>query len=132
MEDLKKNSDLEGSDLPPSDSDKLEERNPLKDYYHRKSHELGDKAQTKLNAMEVGQRKKLFFAVFGVLLVVLVFNFCRSFFAPKSDVSLKEIVRDSIVDWSKVDQSELEVMDWDSVAKTLPARDSLDNDLYFK
>lgn len=132
MEDLKKDGDLEGTDLPPSYSDKLEERNPLKDYYHRKSHELGDKAQNKLNAMEVGQRKKLFFAVFGVLLGVLVFNFCRSFFSPKSDVSLKEIVRDSIVDWSTVDRSELKVLNLDSIEKTLTPEDTLNNDLYFK
>lgn len=131
MDEKNGNRDLEDKNLPPVNEENRDEKSS-KDFIRRKSHELGDRAQTKLNAMEVGQRKRLFFIVFGFLLVVLLFNFCRSFFAPKSDVSLKEMVRDSIVDWSKVDKSELKVLDLDSIEKTLPVKDTLDNDLYFK
>ena len=106
---------------------------PFKDYYQRKKREMGDRTEKKLNGMKVSDRKKWFFVVFGLLFVLLVVNFVRSFSFGKKEpsVSLPEMVRDSVIDWTKVDPNDLSVMDLDTLnnGNNLPDTTS---GLYFK
>lgn len=134
-EDLKKS----GEEMPENvDSSEKEKngREVLNEYFKTKAHVLGDSAEKKLNAMEVGKRKLWFFIVFGLLLFVLLFNFFRSFVLRPDDApTAKDIVMDSVFNWSQVDEKDLSVIDLDS---TKAMKDSVkgsaeeDKELYFK
>ena len=122
------------SDLTPKSKDETSSSGtPFKDYYQRKKKEMGDRTEKKLNGMNVSDRKKWFFVVFGLLFVRLVVNFVRSFSFGKKEpsASLPEMVRDSIIDWAKVDPNDLSVMDLDTLndGKNVP---DTTGDIYFK
>lgn len=122
------------SDLTPKSKDETSSSGtPFKDYYQRKKKEMGDRTEKKLNGMNVSDRKKWFFVVFGLLFVLLVVNFVRSFSFGKKEpsASLPEMVRDSIIDWAKVDPNDLSVMDLDTLndGKNVP---DTTGDIYFK
>ncbi len=118
---------------PDSKNETSSSGTPFKDYYQRKKKEMGDRTEKKLNGMNVSDRKKWFFVVFGLLFVLLVVNFVRSFSFGKKEpsASLPEMVRDSIIDWAKVDPNDLSVMDLDTLndGKNIP---DTTGDIYFK
>ncbi len=123
------------SDLTPKSKDETSSSGtPFKDYYQRKKKEMGDRTEKKLNGMNVSDRKKWFFVVFGLLFVLLVVNFVRSFSFGKKEpsASLPEMVRDSVIDWAKVDPKDLSVMDLDSAKSEALPSDTTNNELYFK
>lgn len=119
---------------PDSKNETSSSGTPFKDYYQRKKKEMGDRTEKKLNGMNVSDRKKWFFVVFGLLFVLLVVNFVRSFSFGKKEpsASLPEMVRDSIIDWAKVDPKDLSVMDLDSAKSEVLPSDTTNNELYFK
>ncbi len=106
-------------------------REDLKDYYRQKGKEYGDKADKRLNAMPVANRKKWFFIVFGCMLLMLVFNTIRAIRGDgESRKSVAEMVKDSIIDWANVDVNELSVLNLDSLASCY--KDSVLVNPYFK
>lgn len=118
MERMEKNSNEEG-------------KSGLKDFYRRKSHELGDRAEQRLNAMPVASRKKWFLLVFGCMVVMLLINTLMAFRKDATPrPSFSDMVRDSIIDWSQVDVNDLSVLNLDSLAAC--QNDSLLENPYFK
>lgn len=133
IDENNKTNDPASDMTPDSKNETSSSGTPFKDYYQRKKREMGDRTEKKLNGMKVSDRKKWFFVVFGLLFVLLVVNFVRSFSFGKKEpsASLPEMVRDSIIDWTKVDPNDLSVMDLDTLnnGNNLPDTTS---GLYFK
>jgi len=133
LEDNERKDGFEPNDSPTSGEEKNSPTKSFREYYQRKGKEMGDRTEKRLNAMDIAARKKVFFLVFGLMFVLLIFNFVRSFFfRPKVSATLTEMVRDSIIDWSKVDAKDLSVMNLDSMREVSQASDSVNNDFYFK
>lgn len=133
IDENNKTNDPASDMTPDSKNETSSSGTPFKDYYQRKKKEMGDRTEKKLNGMNVSDRKKWFFVVFGLLFVLLVVNFVRSFSFGKKEpsASLPEMVRDSIIDWTKVDPNDLSVMDLDTLndGKNVP---DTTGDIYFK
>ncbi|MCR5498713.1 MAG: hypothetical protein K6F48_12845 [Paludibacteraceae bacterium] len=133
LENNEREDSFETNDSPTSGEEKNSPTKSFREYYQRKGKEMGDRTEKRLNAMDIAARKKVFFLVFGLMFVLLIFNFVRSFFfRPKVSATLTEMVRDSIIDWSKVDTKDLSVMNLDSMREVSQASDSVNNDFYFK
>lgn len=133
LEDNERKDGFEPNDSPTSGEERNSPTKSFREYYQRKGKEMGDRTEKRLNAMDIAARKKVFFLVFGLMFVLLIFNFVRSFFfRPKVSATLTEMVRDSIIDWSKVDTKDLSVMNLDSMREVSQASDSVNNDFYFK
>ncbi len=132
LEDNEKEEVLEPSNSQSSGAERDSSKS-FKEYYQRKGREMSDRTEKRLNAMDIASRKKWFFLVFGFMFLLLIFNFMRSFFfRSKESASLTEMVRDSIIDWKKVDTKDLSVMNLDSMKETMQTSDTVNNDFYFK
>ena len=133
LEDNERENGFEPNESRTSDEEKNSPTKSFKEYYQRKGKEMSDRTEKRLNAMDIAARKRLFFLVFGLMFVLLIFNFVRSFFfRPKVSATLTEMVRDSVIDWKKVDAKDLSVMNLDSMKESAQASDTVNNDFYFK
>lgn len=133
LEDNEREDGFEPNESQTSGEGKNSSMRSFKEYYQQKGMEMSDRTEKRLNSMDIASRKKWFFLVFGFMFILLIFNFVRSFFfRPKESVPLTEMVRDSIIDWSKVDAKDLSVMNLDSMKGATQAPDTVNNDFYFK
>lgn len=133
LEDNERENGLEPNGSQTPESENTSQPKKIGEYYRRKGKEMSDRTERRLNAMDIAARKKLFFLVFGLMFVLLIFNFVRSFFfRAKVSASLTEMVRDSIIDWKEVDAQDLSVMNLDSMKEVAQTPDSVNNNFYFK